>query len=1254
MDRNPVNIPDSPALLNVIHQILPCENLFLSFLNEEFEETLLSPTHLETTDNIVSKGMPASLDFSPVLVTPKIRMEEPSVSFAARREGHEQESLLKLVLESTREGIVIIDTEGRITFLNATASRLLGWDAGIAIGKPLTEIYHITDTKTNLPLDSCVFPTLQSKQKNTSLLSVTLNALDGNRYHVCETSMPTQDHQGRPSGAVLFLHDMTEKRKQEQALVLSNQRMAACQRIGRIGNWEFDIAADRYWGDSSIFEILGLPYRKNGFIHYEEFLPLFVDPQKVLTYIYSAILQIKSLDRKFELLQAGTDERLVLRCTAYPKKNQSGDIEKLVGTLQDITEMEKNRLELEMSRNAVEHIKDELYVVTQEGYIVYTNRASRKRLNIKKNEELGAFHIKEVNLDYTPDWWKDLWEKTVQDSWLSFESTHRDLANGKEYPVEFSIHKTPFFGQEDVHWCFVRDITERKQAIEEIQNRESEKQLILENITEGVMFLTPDYKILWSNPKACEIYRKTNEQMLYQHCYEAVKQSSMPCPDCPVREAIQTGKPSAKRRIKEDGVELIVSAIPTKNENGTTIGIVKTILDVTDQNRYQAERKANQAKSSFLADMSHEIRTPMNAILGLSHLLLQTDLDNRQSNYVDKLAGAAKSLLEILNDILDISKIEAGKLRVEITEFDLEQTITNVLELSQLKTLQKNIELHLRLSPNLPKNVKGDSLRLTQILTNLVNNATKFTPEGDIVVSVEVLSINDSIAKVAFEVKDPGIGMTEEQRKNLFQPFTQADTSTSREFGGTGLGLSICKKLCDLMGGSISVESAPGIGSNFTVILPFEVPEEGPKQINRDKYPTLAGKRVLIADDNSTTREILYELLGNMNLEVVAVNSGIEAMLMLRNADRIAQPFDLVLLDRRMPELDGVETAIQMQLEGFGEIPKLMMISTYEQEEGIIQTISGIGGVKLLSKPICPSLLYNQVVNLLGIKEEQETIKMESCGISLEGYRILLAEDNEISQMIVSQLLESTGVDLDIAQDGKETLEKIEKTKYDLILMDIQMPVLDGWNATRRIREMGTDWAKNVPILAMTAHALTTDYQKTRSASMNDHIVKPIEPQTFYQILGKYLKPVDKTDTAVSEVDADGETKPVKENSQCMPKFLANRNLSDLLDYEAGLRRMGGNQKLYEKLLRKFSYSFEENRTNLLQYLQENDFASAARTAHTVKGNAGSLGIERVFALAKELDMSLRQGEKQDDLLDRFLTEYGNFYNVFNESFSTY
>jgi PAS domain S-box-containing protein len=1169
----------------------------------------------------------------------------------------QQEELLKTVLESTNDGIINVDLEGRIQFINNKASQLLGLSAHMAIGRFLFDVYKITDAKNKETIESCITRTLQTHEKQSSLIRATLNALDGKRRYICESSLPTKDAQNRISGAILVLQDMTERRKQEQALFLSNQRRTDCQRVSRTGSWEFDIATDRYWGDASTLEILGLPHRKNGLIHHEEFLPLFVKPKKLLTYFQSAILQVKSIDRKFEFFHAGTDERLVLRCVAQPKKNQNGEVEKLIGTVQDVTEFEKNRLELEMSRNAVEHIKDELFVVNYDGNIVYTNLASRKRLGIKKNEELGSLHIKDINLDYTPQWWKELWEKTVQDSWLSFESIHRDLKTDKEYPVEISIHKTPLFGQEDVHWCFVRDITERKQAIEELQQREAEQRIILENITEGFVFMTTDQKILWSNPKACEIFQRTNEELVSKTCHEAIYQSPQPCPQCVVKETIRTGSTASRQIYQDDGSQLIISAIPAKGQDGELIGVVKTILDVTDQNRYEEEKKANQAKSSFLANMSHEIRTPMNAITGLSHLLLQTNLDSRQANYVEKLSGAAKSLLKILNDILDFSKIEAGKLHIENTEFDLEKTISNVLELSQIKTFQKDIEIHLRLSPELPKTLTGDSLRLTQILTNLVNNAAKFTPEGDIVISAEVLSISDNIAKIAFEVKDPGIGMTEEQKSKLFMPFIQADTSTSREFGGTGLGLSICKKLCDLMGGSISVESYPDLGSNFTVVLPFKVPAESQKPLSRNRYPTLAGKKILVADDNATTREILYELLSDINLDVTVTDSGTAAMDLIREAAETSEIFDLVFLDRKMPGWDGLQTAQKMHMEGFGPIPKFIMVSTYEQEEGIIQKVQNIENTELLSKPICPSLLYNHVVNLLGIPKERETLKQSSCSISLEGYKILLAEDNEINQIIVTQLLKPTGVELEIANDGEETLEKIRESKYDLILMDIQMPVLDGLSATRLIRTMDLSWTKTVPILAMTAHAMAGDLQKSRNASMNDHIVKPVEPQTFYQALSKYLKPKEKRATCPSA----GRTKPPKKKPEKEPEITKEKpkvdtnslimdSLSEFINYETGLRRVGNNRGLYQKLIEKFAQSFTTSRDNILKALQHDDLAGAAKTAHNVKGNAGSLGIDGIFELAKDLDASLRQGDKNDELITQFLKEYEDFYNKFNEA----
>jgi nitrogen fixation negative regulator NifL len=909
-----------------------------------------------------------------------------------------------------------------------------------------------------------------------------------------------------------------------------------------------------------------------------------------------------------------------------------------VVTFTDITQRKRNEAELLRQQRALEAAANAMAITDCKGIIQWINPAFTRLTGFKREEAIGQ-NPRLLNSGVHPkEFFRNMWE-TI----LSGSAWHGVLTNkrkdGALYQEEMTITPVRSKQGEITHFVAVKqDISERLLAEQRLRETEQFFRSVLELAPDGLMVVDANGIIQLANVRCETLFGYTRKELIGQ-TVEMLVPAEARANHPALREgfhrapaAREMGSGRELRGQRKDGslfpVEIGLSPLPARQGEGAQVAV--SIRDITERKEQenalkQAKAKAEEAtamKSMFLANMSHEIRTPMNAIIGLSHLALKTQLNPKQRDYVSKVHNAGTSLLAVINDILDFSKIEAGKLEIETTDFKLDEVISSVTTLTAQKAHEKGLEFLAHVGPGIPEYLLGDPLRLGQILTNFVNNAVKFTERGEVRINIELLERTGQKVQLKFSVRDTGIGMTREQSAKLFQPFTQADMSTTRKHGGTGLGLTICRRLVELMGGRIWLESEPGVGSTFYFTVWVGVgAEHGTRKIVPER---LARLRVLVVDDNPTACEILQEPLGTVASSVDTAASGKDALTLIKEHDA-TQPYDIVFMDWRMPGMDGLQASRHIKSdETLTHQPAIVLVTAFGREE-IREEAERLGLDGFLVKPVTKSMIVDTLVNVFAETSQEGSVPEEKTQEArVRGARILLTEDNEINQQIATELLEGAGATVKIANNGREAVDMLSRgpqpPPFDVVLMDLQMPEMDGYQATAKLRSDSR--FSNLPIIAMTAHATIEERQRCLAAGMNEHLSKPIEPAMLYETVGRFYKPASLP--AAAEPGRGLPPKP-GEMEETMPAI-------DGLDTKDGLARVGGNRKLYLKLLRQFTEQQGPALGQISGAMSGGDAALAERLAHTLKGVAGNIGAKTVQNAAGTLEKAIRARAAAEEL----------------------
>jgi PAS domain S-box-containing protein len=1174
-------------------------------------------------------------------------LEEQAVELEAQKDAiTATEAWYRGIIESAPDGMLVADANGTIVMVNPRLLELFGYTADEIIGKPVEILVPFATRAKHPTLRQGFMQVGRSRNMGSTDGSLQGVRQDGSEFPVEVGLSSLPDFGGRGVCVCASVRDVTERNLALQEIRKSqNQMRTLVDSIGSIITLK-----DR----EGRYLLLNASYTKYMAVGEQDVLGKSAHdllPKEVADKIAEVERRVlesgESITYEEVIPSSDGSEPRSFMTTKTPLINDAGEIYGICGIATDITESQKAREAMRVA-NAEQTA---MFEATTLGIAFIKDRAI-VRSNRKLDALFGSADGAQIGQSTRS------WYVSDEDYARGGGAVYEQLARGEMHQREQELVRT----DGTRFWCqlsgaaidphdldkgtvwMLQDITERKRLEEEIQRTNFLADVALELTGSGYWYVDySDPEYYFQSERAAHILgepiKPDGRYMLDAEWFSRLEDANPETANITAEryQGAIDGKYDQydsvyayKRPLDGEIVWVHAAGKLVRDETSNkALFMYGAYQDITQQKKAEAEillareqaLEATKAKSDFLANMSHEIRTPMNAIIGMSHLALQTNLDKKQRNYVEKVHRSGENLLGIINDILDFSKIEAGKMGMETIDFRLEDVMDNLANLVGLKADDKGLELLFNAALDVPTALRGDPLRLGQVLINLGNNAVKFTDKGEVVVGIEKTFEDADTVELHFWVRDSGIGMTPEQCSKMFQSFSQADASTTRKYGGTGLGLAISKNLVELMQGRIWVESEPGKGSTFHFSANFGV-QDTPQARRMFRADELLGVRVLVVDDNATAREILSSMAKSFGLEVDAAWDGPEALRMMSVADRKQLPYDLVLMDWKMPVMDGIETIHRLRSQDLQHVPTVIMVTAYGREEAMgAAEQRGVRLQYVLTKPVTASTLLEALGEALGkgaLVETRATTKSETqteTVAHLAGARLLLVEDNDMNQELAMELLRSARIDVVLANHGQEALDILARdADFDGVLMDCQMPVMDGYTATREIRKNPA--FQELPIIAMTANAMAGDREKVIDAGMWDHIAKPLNVENMFNTIAKWVKPKARA----GGIATQAETVPIAAQSF--------HGLPDLpgIDVRAGLSTSMQNVKLYTRLLEKFRDSQGPFASLFEAALQDADTTAAARAAHTLKGTAGNIGALEVQSAAGALERACLEG----------------------------
>lgn len=1209
----------------------------------------LGKTHNVDTDVLWNKsGQPFPVEYNAVPLKQNNEIVGCVVVFRdiTERKLNEQkiiarEQQISKILEASPDPLIITDSTARIVSVNKRTEHVFGYKREQLIGQLIEILIPERFREGHVAMRDGFIRAPEARlfsqtSKGRSFIALTAG---GHEFPIELSLNPMETDDGL--FIVSAVHDLSERQKAEQQLRNSEERFALSTAGSGDGLWDFQLTEHQYWYSDRFKSLLGYPQlESNAGIQAWFDLAHPDDLEQLVTSFERHLNQNNTFDVQHRLRCADQSWRW-FRARGQALRDDNGLAYRVAGSITDITDLRRMQELVDSERQQLQTILDVSPIgvgITVDGIVQFGNPQFLSMVDTKIGTPVRNIYVQPAEREHILD-------LVARDGKAMDVETQMFDATGNVRDILVSYLPVMFKGETGVlGWLL--DITERKRIEQRISASEARLQAAAIAANLGLWDYAPANRGLLTNSIWVTMFGYSVHEFLQELPGESGKWLRF---NGGIDQWVQLLHPEdvranpasffesitptqdlfrAEYRVRcRDGSwrwVLVAGQVIERDKEGQAVRIVGILSDIDDEKKLQhalisardEAQEATRTKSDFLANMSHEIRTPMNAIIGMSHLALQTELDRKQRNYIEKVKQSAESLLGVINDILDFSKIEAGRLTIEHIEFRLEDVMDNLATLINYKAETKGLELLFDIASNVPVALIGDPLRLGQILVNLGSNAVKFTQNGEVVISVKATEFSEHRCQLEFLVRDTGIGLSPEQQSRLFRSFSQADSSTTRRFGGTGLGLAISKNLVDLMGGHIWVESEPGVGSTFGFRLDFDI-QELPKPVVRKYLSELDGTRVLVVDDNKTAGEILTTMLRSMQFEVDYVESAADALSAIRDANN-SEPYKLLVMDWKMPAMNGIELAKELEYDlALTQTPRIILVTAYSRDEAM-EAAKELHIQSFLNKPVTPSSLLDAVMTAVGrevVSDSRTQLKhadIQQAVEALRGAHVLLVEDNEVNQELAMELLEAQGIKVTIANHGKEALEKLAEYSFDGVLMDCQMPVMDGYTATRLIRQQSQ--FASLPIIAMTANAMAGDRELVIEAGMNDHIPKPINVHEMFETMARWISPINKF--AVVNPISVAENTSVEEIPQ-LPG----------INVQQGLLRTLNKPVLYRKLLLKTLRNQSGFTGSYTQAKESGDRAEQIRLVHSLKGVAGNIGAEQLASACQVVESQLQAHE---------------------------